>query len=211
MCSGTSRRASKPAWTPGCRVLTRPSRISGKPVRSVTGWTSIEASSRARIVPPVEYSSWPSRLRPRAKAGRPALLWTERRARLGKDLDRFRQDTVLLGLDAGLQSLDCVVRQYRHRGLNQDRPGVDVVGDQVDGAASRGDTAGQCALHRVHSSRELWQKRGVDVDDPAGESRREARAEDPVVAGVDDQLDATPVQPVPHRHVACLARDEAAL
>src|SRR5215471_4288881 len=166
MCSGTSRRASKPAWTPGCRVLTRPSRISGKPVRSVTGWTSIEASSRARIVPPVEYSSWPSRLRPRAKAGRPALLWTERRARLGKDLDRFRQDTVLLGLDAGLQSLDCVVRQHRHRGLNQDR---------------------------------------------AGEGRREARAEDPVVAGVDDQLDPTPVQPVPHRHVACLARDEAAL
>src|SRR5215472_16865395 len=211
MCSGTSRRASRPAWTPGCRVLTRPSRISGKPVRSVTGWTSIEASSRARRVPPVEYRSWPSRVRPRAKAGRPALLWTERRALLGKDLDRFRQDTVLLGLDAGTQGLDRVVRQHGYRSLKQNRPRVDVVGDQVDGAARGPDAAGQGALHRIHASREGGQERRVDVDDAARECRREARAQDSVIAGIDHQLYAALTQPVAHRQIASLARVKAAL
>src|SRR5215472_16483875 len=204
MCSGTSRRASRPAWTPGCRVLTRPSRISGKPVRSVTGWTSIEASSRARIVPPVEYSSWPSRVRPRAKAGRPALLWTERRARLGKDLDRFREDTVLLGLDARMQGVYGVVGEHGYLSLKKNRPGVDVVCDQVDRAARCPHAAGQGALHRVHASREVGQERGVHVDDAAREGRREARTQDPVVAGVDYQLHVALPQPVPHGPIAFL-------
>src|SRR5215510_16447742 len=157
------------------------------------------------MVPPVEYSSWPSRVRPRAKAGRPALLWTERRALLGKDLDRFRQDTVLLSLDAGTQGVDCVVRQHGHRSLKQNRPRVDVVGDQVYGAARGPDAAGQGALHRVHASSERGQERGVDVDDAAWESRGEARAENSVIAGVDNQLHGALAQPVPHRLIACLA------
>ena len=33
-CSGFARTASRPPWTAGCSVLTRPSIISGKPVRS---------------------------------------------------------------------------------------------------------------------------------------------------------------------------------
>ena len=40
-CSGSSRTASSPAWIFGCSVLTRPSRISGKPVRSSIGRTSM--------------------------------------------------------------------------------------------------------------------------------------------------------------------------
>ena len=38
-CSGRRVSASSPAWTFGCRVLTRPSRHSGKPVSSSTGVT----------------------------------------------------------------------------------------------------------------------------------------------------------------------------
>src|SRR5215469_15023924 len=211
MCSGTSRRASKPAWMPGCRVLTRPSRISGKPVRSLTGRASIEASSRARIVPPVEYSSYPSLIRPRARAGSPALLWTERSALLGKDLDCLRQDTVLFDLDACVQRLHGVVRQHGYSGLQEDRAGVDVVGDDVDGAAGDPDAVCKRALHGVHASREGGQQRGVNVENAAGESRREAGAQDPVVAGVDNELDAVFAQPVTHSRVALLPRIEPPL
>src|SRR5215470_17083598 len=133
--SGRLRRARSPAWTPGWSVLTRPPRISGKPlVSSVTGSTSRDASSSARRVAPVEYNSNPSRVRPRAKAGSPALLLTERRARLGNEFDRLREDSVLLGLDAGVQALDRVVGQHGDGRLEQDRTGIHVVGHDVDGA-----------------------------------------------------------------------------
>ena len=50
-------RASAPAWTPGWSVLIRPSIISGNPVRSLIGRTSIAASWIACIVLPVAKSS----------------------------------------------------------------------------------------------------------------------------------------------------------
>src|SRR5215831_8485870 len=135
MSSGRFRRASRPACTPGWSVLTRPPRISGKPpVRSVTGRTSRDASSSVRRVAPVEYSSKPSRARPRANAGRPALLLTERSARLGNEFDRLREDSVLLGLDPAVQALDGIVGQHADGRLEQDRTGVHVVGYDVDSA-----------------------------------------------------------------------------
>ena len=45
MWAGRSRRARMPPWTIGCRVLTRPSRISGKPVMSETLFTGTPASA----------------------------------------------------------------------------------------------------------------------------------------------------------------------
>src|SRR5690606_20364857 len=78
--SGLSRRASSPPWTFGCRVLTRPSIISGKPVTRSTGVTSSPASVRARAVPPVEISRAPCWVSARAKATRSALSLTESRA-----------------------------------------------------------------------------------------------------------------------------------
>ena len=57
MWDGLSRRASRPPWTLGCSVLTRPSIISGKPVYCSMGTTRTPASSRARAVPPVEITS----------------------------------------------------------------------------------------------------------------------------------------------------------
>src|ERR687894_310710 len=51
---GSVRSARMPPWILGCSVLTRPPSISGAPVTSETGTTSIPASERARAVQPPE-------------------------------------------------------------------------------------------------------------------------------------------------------------
>src|SRR5512135_2618794 len=80
-CSGRSRRARMPPCTLGCRVLTRPSSISGKPVYSLTSITARPASRSALAVPPVDSSSTPASASARAKSTRPVLSDTESRAR----------------------------------------------------------------------------------------------------------------------------------
>src|SRR5690606_13337906 len=60
MSSGRSRRARSPAWTAGCRVLTRPSIISGCFVTSLTSRTGSPASRSVRAVPPVDSRFKPS-------------------------------------------------------------------------------------------------------------------------------------------------------
>src|SRR5215213_6684959 len=85
-CSGLARTARSPPWTPGWRVLTRPSIISGKPVRSDTSSTTRPASASARRVPPVETRATPRAASARAKGTRPVLSDTERSARV----TRFR-------------------------------------------------------------------------------------------------------------------------
>src|SRR5215204_3354670 len=85
-CSGLARTARSPPWTPGWRVLTRPSIISGKPVRSDTSSTTRPASASARRVPPVETRATPRSASARAKGRRPVLSDTERSARV----TRFR-------------------------------------------------------------------------------------------------------------------------
>src|SRR6476620_2456091 len=77
MCSGRSRRARRPPWIAGCRVLTRPSSISGKPVCAATSVTSRPASARSRAVPPVESSFTPSAASSRASSTTPVLSDTE--------------------------------------------------------------------------------------------------------------------------------------
>src|SRR5579859_6774115 len=131
MCSGLSRRASRPACTPGWRVLMRPSIISGKPVRSVTGWASTAASERTWSVVPVAYSSKPSRRRPRAKPASPVLSLTDSRA-VGNPLlhhpDRGRHEAVLGLVHSLPQGLGRIAGQDRHRLLHEYRPGVELVG-----------------------------------------------------------------------------------
>src|SRR3954468_24897001 len=75
-CSGLSRTASTPAAIFGLIVFTRPSSISGKPVRSSIARVSIPASARCFAVPPVETISTPSSLRQRAKSAMPVLSET---------------------------------------------------------------------------------------------------------------------------------------
>ena len=88
MCAGTSRRASRPPWTRGCSVLTRPSIISGKPVRSSMGRTGTPASASALAVPPVETISTPNSLTSaRQNSTTPVLSVTETSARLMETFD----------------------------------------------------------------------------------------------------------------------------
>src|SRR5512135_2938494 len=53
-CSGLVFWARSPPCTLGCRVLTRPSSISGKPVNSETSLIASPASRSSLAVPPVE-------------------------------------------------------------------------------------------------------------------------------------------------------------
>ena len=75
-CSGSVWSASRPAWTCGCSVLTRPPRISGKPVTSSTGVTGMPRSRMRAAVEPVDTISTPASCRPRASSSRPVLSYT---------------------------------------------------------------------------------------------------------------------------------------
>src|SRR3954466_6159078 len=175
MCSGSSRRASSAACSRGCRVLTRPPRISSWPVNSETSATSRPASRSAAAVPPVERISTPRPARPRAKSATPVLSETETSARrtltapsstvsdrvsaaasvidydpagvVGVDpnparrdhADRLRVELVLGGVDRQLECAAIAIRRHRHLALDDHRPGVDALVDEVDAAA--GDVA----------------------------------------------------------------------
>src|SRR4051812_14624433 len=81
MCAPSPRRASSAACSRGCRVFTRPPRISSWPVNSATSVTSSPASRSAAAVPPVERISTPSPASPLAKSPTPVLSETEISAR----------------------------------------------------------------------------------------------------------------------------------
>ena len=72
-CSLLPMSASRPACTRGCSVLTRPSRHSGKPVRSSTGVTGTPAAAILAAVLPVETISTPAACSPDASSSRPVL------------------------------------------------------------------------------------------------------------------------------------------
>src|ERR1700712_4467411 len=86
MCSALSRRASRPPWTVGCSVLTRPSSISGKPVCAATSVTARPASASSRAVPPVESRVKPSAASSRASSTTPVLSDTEISACIARSL-----------------------------------------------------------------------------------------------------------------------------
>src|SRR6185437_5449521 len=80
-CSGLSRRPRMPPWICGTSVLTRPSRISGKPVCADTSVTATAASRNAWADPPVDRISTPRAVSACAKGTKPDLSETEIRAR----------------------------------------------------------------------------------------------------------------------------------
>src|SRR3984957_11449417 len=80
-CSALSRIASKPPCTFGCRVLTRPSIISGNPVSSETSLTFNPTAAIALAVPPVETKSMPWAASARATSTSPDLAETDNNAR----------------------------------------------------------------------------------------------------------------------------------
>mmetsp|Transcript_4845 Transcript_4845/g.17018 ORF Transcript_4845/g.17018 Transcript_4845/m.17018 type:complete len:213 (+) Transcript_4845:2301-2939(+) len=77
MWSSRSLLARIPPWTAGCRVLTRPSSISGKFVIDSTWETATPPSLIARKLPPVLTISYPRSTRPRARSTTPLLSDTD--------------------------------------------------------------------------------------------------------------------------------------
>src|SRR5882762_7510597 len=150
MCSGLSRRARMPACTPGCRVLMRPSMISGKPVRSLTGCASSAASWIALSVLPVAYSSKPSLCSPRANPERPCLSLTDRTA-FGK-LCLHQPDG--LGQDPVLGLMHSLAQRF-NRIPFQDRHGVEARADDMHGRTGDPRTALERSLHGVHATAEF--------------------------------------------------------
>ena len=63
-----------PPWMAGCRVFTRPSMISGKPVTSEMPVMGSPALPQERAVPPVEMTSTPSSTSPRTNGSRSRLV-----------------------------------------------------------------------------------------------------------------------------------------
>src|SRR3982074_2718382 len=70
-----------PPWIAGCRVFTRPSMISGKPVWSLTSTTVSPASRSALAEPPVDRISMPCPASALPSSTRPCLSETEISAR----------------------------------------------------------------------------------------------------------------------------------
>src|SRR5438270_5555998 len=79
--SSRSRRARSPPWIAGCKVLTRPSSISGEPVTAATSVTGSPASASVRAELPVETSATPRSMSARANGTMPLLSLTEISAR----------------------------------------------------------------------------------------------------------------------------------
>ena len=72
-CPGRPVSASSPAWTPGCKVFTRPSRHSGNPVTSSTPVTGTPAAAMAAAVLPVLTIWTPAAARTPASSASPVL------------------------------------------------------------------------------------------------------------------------------------------
>src|SRR3954471_9432215 len=240
MCSGSSRRASSAACSRGCRVLTRPPRISSWPVNSETSATSRPASRSAAAVPPAERISTPRPARPRAKSATPVLSETETSARrtltapsstvsdrvsaaaslidydlvriIGIDpnlarrdhADRLRVELVLGRMDLQLERLAVAIGRDLDLALDDHRPGIDPLVDEVDADAGDVGPGRQRLADRVEAG-EGGQQGGVNVDDAIAEARDEGRAEQLHVAGEDDQVGAALLDPLGHRGVALAA------
>src|SRR5439155_443445 len=99
---------------------------------------------------------------------------------LGIETDRVREEPVFLDEDASGQGLLRVPLQDRHRRLEDDRPGVRSLVDQVDGRSRHLDAMGEGLPLGVEAG-ERGQERGVNVEDPAGKGGHELRGQEPHV------------------------------
>ena len=95
---------------------------------------------------------------------------------------------MLLGQDAVGQRVLVVARLKRHRALQYDRPVVQVLIDEVHGAAADLHAVVEGLPLRVHAG-EGRQQRRMDVEDPRGELLDEPRRQQAHVAGQADQID----------------------
>ena len=197
-CSGLRRSANNPACTFGCRVLTRPSSTSGKPVTSSTGVTGTPPAAMFLAVEPVETMSTPASCNPLAKSTSPVLSYTLINARrIGLSArssygclssapvhsarcyrgQHVHQQLPFDNLDALVQRLFIIVSKHRYRLLRQDGPGIHSRVHQVHGGSGDPHTVSQRVGYRMCTG-ERRQQRGMGVQDSAREPRKELRPED---------------------------------
>src|SRR2546428_6074805 len=192
----------------------RPSIISGKPVRSDTGLASTAASTIPVSVLPVAKISYPSRCRPRANPLSPVLSLTDSRA-LGKSClhqtNCLGKNSIFGFVDPRAKRLQRIAGQHRHSLLDEDGPRIELASDNMHRRPAHWCGGLQCLLHRVHSTAEVREQRGVHVDDPAAERLEKWPGVDAVVVRVDDQLHAVDFEEVAHCGVAILGRGEGLL
>ena len=100
--------------------------------------------------------------------------------------DRHRVDPVLLLEDPGGERLLRVVLVHRYDRLHDDRPGVDPLVEEVDGAPREPDAVPQ-RLRRPVGPGEGGEQRRVDVEDPVRERAKEDRRHHPHEAGQADE------------------------
>src|SRR4029453_9549665 len=104
-----------------------------------------------------------------------------------------RVQAVLLAQDARSKRVGGVIRQHRHRGLGDDRAGIEVGRDKMyRAAADAGAGIDRLLLHA--QAREGRQQRGMDVDDAVLPVRRKPRALDAQEAPQRHQSDTTLLQ-----------------
>lgn len=98
-----------------------------------------------------------------------------------------------------------------NRFLEEDGTRVQLVGHDVNGGTGDRCPAGQRTFDGVHPASELGQEGWMDVDDAVGEPIQKRLRVNPVIAGIDHQLDVVSPKEVTHREVALLRGIEALL
>ena len=176
--------------------------------------TGSPASRSARAVPPVETSSNPRAHQPGSEHGQPGLVRggqqgasrhregslgpgdvdrhppTPRRDRDGAgedERDRAWQQAVLHRSDPVVQRLDVIAGQDRHRLLGKDRPAVERLIDEMDGAPGDRHAVRQGVGDGVRAG-ERRQQRWMGVEDAPGERGEDLRPDDPHVAREHDDI-----------------------
>jgi hypothetical protein len=171
-CGRVPGVGQQPACTRGCRVLTRPSRHSGKPVRSSTLVTGTPACSivrrgaaggddlraglvqglgqlgQAGLVVDAEQGSLD---RNRVTADPYLPVVADGPALAGHPADRVDEQRALGDLDPLVQCRLVVVIVYRHRRLGEHRARVDALVDQEHGAAGDLHPVREGVPHAVHA------------------------------------------------------------
>src|SRR6185295_2027492 len=117
----------------------------------------------------------------------------------------LREQAVLDGPDARVERLRRVAALDGHGLLEDDRPAVRSLIDEVDGYACFRHTRGESLADRVQPG-EGGEERGVDVD--RRKTPEEGGRQKLHVAGADDDLDAFLLEPIGHGQIAFLARGE---
>ena len=105
---------------------------------------------------------------------------------------------------AGTKRVHCVAGQHGNRLARDHRTCVHTLVDVVHGRGRRRSARGKQVLQRM-STREVGQRRRMNVHDAAREAVEEHRTQEVHVAGADHELDATLREPVRHRPITTIA------